>query len=175
MNMAKDFVIFPTTTPASLSPALLQKQHQWPVIARDLALLTCSGMGSTYSIQDIAKAYDVSLMELQILIEMPVFQKYVKEEKNKIEAEPHGGSKVRAETMAVDLQEVLYLRAKEGTLTDIVTLKFLEHLAKVSGLDDSKDKNTNINQNAINVTVNVPKLNNPKLAHLYPAELEYEN
>lgn len=171
--MAQD-MIFPMTTPASLSPILIQIQHQWPIIARDLALLTNSQMGSTYSITDIASAYSITVADLQILLNVPVFQNYVKEEKRKIESNPHGGNKVRAETMAMDLQEVLYLRAKDGTLTDTVILKFLEHLARVSGLEDNKDKNTNINQNAINVTVNVPKLNNPKLAHLYPAEeLEY--
>jgi len=167
--------IFEVTTPASLSPVLLQKHHQWPIIARDLALLTDTQQtGSMYNVSDIAKAYGLKLEELSILLEVPAFQKLIKEEKHKLEAEPHGGHKLRAEIMATDLQEVLYLRAKEGTAEPAVILKFLEHLARVAGIDgvDNKDKDKgNINQNAISVNINIPRLNNPKLNHLYDYDI----
>lgn len=167
-------MIFETTTPASLSPTLLQKQHQWPIIARDLALLATPQMGTAYSVEDIARAYGITISEMQVLLAVPAFKQYVKDEKDKITSDPHGGNRARAELIAADIQEVLYLRAKEGTISDTVILKFLQHLDTVSGVIDNKDKNNSVNQNAISVTVNVPRLNNPKLAHLYPVEeVEY--
>lgn len=173
--MAQELMIFETTTPASLSPALIQKQHQWPIIARDLALLASPQMGSTYGVEDIAIAYGITIAEMQVLISLPAFQNFVKEEKAKIDSNPHGGNRLRSEIMAMDMQEVLYLRSKEGNISDKVMLNFLEYLSRVCGLDSGKEKNTAVNQNTISVTVNVPRLNNPKLAHLYPVEeLEYD-
>lgn len=165
------------TTPASLAPLLFQIQHQWPIIARDLVLMTSAQAGTTYDTMDVARTYGLTLSELQSLLAIPTFQGYVKEEKRKLEAAgPHAGNKARAEAMALDIQEVMYLRAKEGSLEDNTILKFLTHLARVSGLEPISSKDTgNVNQNAVSVTVNVPRLNNPKLAHLYPVEeVEYD-
>lgn len=166
--------VFPVTTAASLSPKLIQIQHQWPIIARDLVLLDTMQMGTTYDMSDIAAAYGITIQDLRALIEIPAFQSCIEAEKKRFEAlGPQAGIMFRAEAMALDLQEVLYLRAKQGEVDEKTIMSFLQYLSKISGLEPAKENN-NINQNAINITVNVPKLDNPKLAHLYPVEdVEY--
>lgn len=156
-------------TPASLSPQLLQIQHQWPLIARDIAMAAHPTKNSIYTAQQIAKSYQLSEEEFVTLTELPVFKDMVMLEVARLkQLGPFSAHKMRAEAMATDLQELLYLRATTNLMDDRTTLKFLELLTHSAGLGDVVEKKDTTVNNAvgINVTFNVPQLNNPKLRHM---------
>lgn len=155
--------------PTDVSPILLQKQHQWPTIARDIALMTQPQVGATYSAADIAEAYDIPESEFVSLLKLPVFIELMKAEMARIrELGPFAGQRMRAEALVTDLQERLFIRAKSGEMEDKQMLQFLSILMKSAGMDapvEAKESST-VQQTAVNIAFNIPKLDNPKLAHL---------
>ena len=158
------------TTPATASPVLLKMQHQWPMIARDIAMMTQPNANSTYSAEDIAKAYDLTESEFITLTKLPVFVDLVRAEFARMkELGPFAGHRLRAEAIVGDLQERLYIKACSGEMEDKHLINFLEILMKSAGIDapvEKRQETSNVQTN-VNIAFNIPKLpNNKKLAHL---------
>lgn len=159
------------TTPTAASPVLLKMQHQWPLIARDIAMMTQPNANSTYSAQDIAKAYDLTESEFVTLTQLPVFIDLVRAEFARMkELGPFAGHRMRAEAIVGDLQERLYARACSGEMDDKHLINFLEILMKSAGIAapvEQKQESGSTVQTSVNIAFNIPKLpNNKKLAHL---------
>lgn len=158
------------TTPTDASPVLLKMQHQWPMIARDIAMMTQPNANSTYSAEDIAKAYDLTETEFVTLTQLPVFVDLVRAEFARMkELGPFAGHRLRAEAIVGDLQERLYAKACSGEMDDKHLISFLEILMKSAGIDAPIEhkQETNTVQTNVNIAFNIPKLpNNKKLSHL---------
>lgn len=152
---------------------LLQKQHQWPLIARDIALMTQpTSSDNAYTASDIAHTYDLSPDEFTLLMQLPVFSRLVRDEMDRLKRlGPFAGHKLRAEAIIADLQEQVYLRAKQGMMEDKHLIQYLGMLMRSVGLDaptvESGDCAAAGNQTTnVNIAFNIPKLFNKKLAHL---------
>ena len=157
------------TTPATASPVLLKMQHQWPMIARDIAMMTQPNANSTYSAEDIAKAYDLTESEFITLTKLPVFVDLVRAEFARMkELGPFAGHRLRAEAIVGDLQERLYIKACSGDMEDKQLIQFLAILMKSAGIDaPPEQKQETVQQTSVNIAFNIPRLpNNRKLAHL---------
>lgn len=159
------------TTPVQASPLLLKKQHQWPMIARDIALMTQPQNGTAYTAADIAKSYGIPDADFVMLMRLPVFIDIVKSEMARLkELGPFAGHRMRTEALVTDLQEQLYMKAKSGDMEDKQVLQLLSMLMRSAGLDtpiDNKQDAAPITQTAVNISFNVPKLpTNKKLAHI---------
>ena len=158
------------TTPTDTSPVLLKMQHQWPMIARDIAMMTQPNANSAYSAEDIAKSYNLTESEFVTLTKLPVFIDLVRAEFARMkELGPFAGHRLRAEAIVGDLQERLYARACSGELDDKHLINFLEILMKSAGLAAPAEpkQDTSPVQTNVNIAFNIPKLpTNKKLAHL---------
>lgn len=152
--------------------SLLQKQHQWPLIAKDIALMTQpTSAESVYTAADIAKNYDLTPNEFTLLMRLPVFSQLVRDEMDRLkQMGPFAGHKLRAEAIISDLQEQVYLRAKQGLMEDKLVISYLGMLMRSIGMDmPSQDKTESVetgNITNINIAFNIPKLLNKKLAHI---------
>ena len=158
-------------TPLDLSPLLLKKQHQWPMIARDIALMSQPQSGTVYTASDIAKSYDIPAEDFVHLMKLPVFVDLVKSEMARLrELGPFASYRIRTESLVSDLQERLYLRAQSGEMEDKAMLQLLSILMRSAGMDapvENKSEGGNVNQTAVNISFNIPKLpTNKKLAHI---------
>lgn len=156
-----------------ISNRLIDIQHQWPLIARDIALMCHPQQGSTqYTAKDIAANYSLSIEDFRYLIRLPVFQDILKIELAKLKAlGPDAGYKMRIEAFIMDIQEQLYVRIKRGTMDDKSAIQFLQMLMSSVGLiTNGKEQPTAsspVNNTAVNISFNVPKLpNNRKLNHI---------
>lgn len=159
------------TTQTQATPALLSIQHQWALIARDVAMLSQPHQGTLYSAEQIATTYDITEEEFAVLCSLPVFIEMVRSELERFKAMgPFAGHRIRAEAMAADIQEQLYLATKSEALEPKYTIRFLEMLLRSAGLDapiESKKAEASKSGVGVNVTINVPQLpNNRKLDHL---------
>ena len=159
------------TTPAEASPQLLKIQHRWPLIARDIILMSVSQAGTSYTPEDIAKSYDLTPDEFVTLMRLPMFVEIFKGELSRLkELGPFAGYRMRTEALISDLQERLYLRAQSGVMDDKQMLQFLTVLMKSAGLDapnEPQQTPSTVNQTAVNISFNIPKLpSNKKLAHI---------
>jgi len=125
------------TTPVSVTMKLVKMQHKWPTIARDLALMSQpQTQSSQFDIEDVARMYDLSLVELNELIINPTFRQLVVEAVRNLKAlGPRAGFRMRAELLATELQEKLYNRAVSGSMEDKQMLQFLAVLLKSAGLE----------------------------------------
>ena len=81
---------------------------------------------------------------------------------------PNAGARMRAEAMAVSLQEQLFNEARSGVMDSKSQLQFLAMLLKAAGLEQPPEAaRAAATQNVVNIAFNVPKLRgNRKLAHL---------
>lgn len=151
---------------------LLQKQHQWPLIARDIALMTQpTSSDNAYTASDIAHTYGLTSDEFILLMGLPVFSQLVRDEMDRLKRMgPFAGHKLRAEAIIADLQEQVYLRAKQGMMEDKHLIQYLGMLMRSVGMDTPATENGDGNNSGqttnVNIAFNIPKLFNKKLAHI---------
>lgn len=147
---------------------LLEVQHRWPLIARDLVLMAQPGCGSSYTLSDVAQHYDLTTEQLTALMQLPSFENLLKSEMARVKAMgPSAGFRLRAEILAGDLQERLYLRAQSGDMEDKQMLQLLAILMRSAGIDTPAEPISTASAPAVNISFNIPKLpTNRKLAHL---------
>ena len=148
---------------------LKKLQPRWANIAQDIALLTVPTSGaSTYTAKDIAAYYKLTDSEFCKLLAIPQFGALVKQEVAAVkELGPKAGVRLRAEALAIQLQEQLFNRATQGDLDDKLTVQLLGMLMKSAGIDQPPEMvQAQAPQNTVNIAFNVPKLQNKKLAHL---------
>jgi len=149
---------------------LKRSETKWPSIARDIAMLATPVSGATtYTAADIAREYKISLDHLTALLALPAFQTLVHQELEHIKSMgPKAGARLRAEAMAVEVQEYLFNRiTKLHDLDDKLAVQFYGMLLKSAGLEQPPEMlQAQAAQNTVNIAFNIPKLKNPKLAHL---------
>lgn len=148
---------------------LLAIKHLWPSIAKDIALLTVPGGGTHYTADDIAKTYGLTADEFADLTRLPAFETFVKDELARIKSlGPNAGARMRAEAMAVSMQEQMFQQACAGVMDEKVQLQFLNTLLKSAGLDQPPENaRAAAPQSVVNVAFSIPRLpTNRKLSHL---------
>lgn len=148
---------------------LLEIKHLWPSIARDIALMTAPGGGTSYSAEDIAHNYGLNQDEFARLVSLPAFEAVVKDELARVKSlGPNAGARMRAESMATAMQEQMFKQACAGGMDEKVQMQFLNTLLKAAGLDQPPENaRAAAPQNVVNVAFSLPRLaNNSKLAHL---------
>lgn len=154
----------------SASQALLARRHEWPLIARDLALLAVPVEGATtFAPEDIARVHGLTQGEFDTLLQVSSFQTLVAQEVDRIqELGPHAGVRLRAEAMSMALQEYLFKRAQSGALEDKTVLQLLGVLMKAAGIEQPVEQvQAAAPQSTVNIAFNLPRLpTNRKLAHL---------
>lgn len=144
-------------------------EKQWPDIAHDIAMLSVPTDGAaTYSAADIARTHGISLESFNELLKLSSFQMLVANEVRRIkELGPQAGARIRAEAMAIRLQENLFVKATSNELDDDLSIKLLGMLLKSAGLEQPPEVvKAQAQANTVNIAFNIPKLNNPKLKHL---------
>lgn len=112
-------------------------EKQWPDIAHDIAMLSVPTDGAaTYSAADIARTHGLSLESFNELLKLSSFQMLVANEVRRIkELGPQAGARIRAEAMAIRLQENLFVKATSNELDDDLSIKLLGMLLKSAGLE----------------------------------------
>ena len=147
------------------------EERKWADIAHDIAMLAVpSKGGTTYTAHDIALAHHITDAEFKALLTLPVFQSIVQAEVKRIkELGPQAGARIRAEAMAIELQELMFKKATMNALDDDLSIKLLGMLLKSSGLEQPPEvvkAQAAAQGNTVNIAFNIPKMNNPKLKHL---------
>lgn len=147
------------------------EERKWADIAHDIAMLAVpSKGGTTYTAHDIAQAHHISDAEFKSLLALPMFQSIVQAEVKRIkELGPQAGARIRAEAMAIELQELMFKKATMNALDDDLSIKLLGMLLKSSGLEQPPEvvkAQAAAQGNTVNIAFNIPKMNNPKLKHL---------
>lgn len=147
------------------------EEHRWPDIAHDIAMLTLPADGGTsFTAKDIVKAHGLTETEFTALLRLESFQSLVKSEVKRIkDMGPHAGARIRAEAMAIKLQEELFQRATNGELDDKLAVQLLGMLLKSAGLEQPPEVAKAQAQAAVvnNIAFNIPRLpKNNKLSHL---------
>lgn len=163
-----------------LTPGLIGTQHNWSLIARDIAMFANPQPGATpIKIGEIAERYSLSLADLRELIKLPAFCKYLQIEVERVKnLGLTAGYIMHSEIITTAMDEILYKDALAGNMDVVEKLKFRNAMAKSAGLEapiQSKE-DASIAGLAVNVNLNIPKLSNPKLEHMFvdvsPAEVE---
>ena len=147
------------------------EERKWADIAHDIAMLTVPAEGGTsYTAQDIVRAHGITDVEFKSLLALEAFQNLVKAEVKCIkDMGPHAGARIRAEAMAIKLQETLFQRATCGDLDDKLAVQLLGMLLKSAGLEQPPEVVKAQAQAAVvnNIAFNIPRLpKNNKLSHL---------
>lgn len=150
---------------------MINRLREWGPIAHDIALLTAPVDGATtYTASDIAKAHGISSEQLAQLLKLPAFVEIVRKEVQRIkDMGPNAGARLRAEAMAMVLQEKLFALALSGELDGKLLVQFYTSLLKTSGLEEPPETKTQVTPQVVNnvLSFNVPRLpNNRKLSHL---------
>lgn len=150
--------------------SILDKQYEWPLIARDLALLATPVSGATnFTPEAIAASYGMSDGEFRQLAQLPAFLAIVEQEVGKIQRMgANAGVRMRAEAMAMAMQEKLFARAQDGDLDDRLSVELLRMLMRSAGIEQPEEAaRAAAPQSTVNIAFNVPRLpSNGKLAHL---------
>lgn len=148
---------------------IFRETHKFPNIAKDIALMGMPTSGAVVSFETIAQAYNISLDDLEYIMSLPSFKTMVNSEVERYKSlGPHGGFKIRSEMLATDLQEKLYQQAITTNMDAKDKIKLLEVLTKSAGIGTEQNKNEEQPQgNGVSVTINFPRLDNPKLNHLH--------
>lgn len=148
---------------------LRSRERQWPLIARDIVMLMHPVAGaSQYSASDLAALYSLTEEQFAALLNLKQFQELVKQTAaDARQLGPRAGVRMRAETMALSLQEKLYLRAMSGELEDKNAMQLLGMLLKSAGIEQPPEQAAaSAAKNMVNIAFNLPHLSNRKLAHL---------
>lgn len=149
---------------------LKDKERNWPLIAHDLAMLAVPANGTTnFTAEDIARNYQLSNEQFEQLLELSSFQALLQSELKRIkELGPNAGARMRAESMAMAIQERLFSKVTTGELDDKLTVQFLGMLLKSAGIEQPPEMaQAAAPQSTVNIAFNVPRLpNSKKLAHL---------
>lgn len=159
-------------TEVAITSTLKDIQHNWPLIARDLAMFTRPQAGATAtSIAEIAMFYNLSMVDLRELLQLPLFKKYLKQELERIkDLGTAAGYVMHAEVITAKLDEKLLGAALTGALELPEVLKFRNAMAKSAGIDaplQHKEAAAGQNNTQVNIKLDIPRLENPKLAHMY--------
>lgn len=145
------------------------EERKWADIAHDIAMLAVpSNGGTTYTAADIAKTHHITIEEFNDLLKLPVFATLVQAECKRIKGlGPQAGARIRAEAMALELQESMFKKAIQNQLEDDLSIKLLGMLLKSSGLEQPPEVvKAQSQSNTVNIAFNIPRINNPKLKHL---------
>lgn len=144
-------------------------QMDWPNIAHDIAMFANPAPGATaFTEADIARSHNLTLDQFHGLLKLEPFRAMVIGEIKRVsEMGPQAGVRLRAESMAVALQERLFSQAMSGLLDDKLTIQLLGMLNKSAGLEQPPEViAAQAPQQTVNIAFNIPKLKNNKLAHL---------
>lgn len=153
----------------SVAAKLRSLMPKWGLIARDIVLLTSAGAEVSYSAEDIARTYNLTSVEFVELVQLPAFAELVKTEAARVKSlGAQAGHRLRAEMLASDLQERLYMRASIGDMDDKQAIQLLTILLRTAGLEAPVQETAGASaMPSINIAFNVPALpNNRKLAHI---------
>lgn len=145
------------------------EERKWADIAHDIAMLAVPSNGGTkYTAADIAHTHGVTLEDFNELLRLPMFETLVQSEFKRIKSMgPQAGARIRAEAMALALQENMFKKAIQNQLDDDLSIKLLGMLLKSSGLEQPPEViKAQAQSNTVNIAFNIPKINNPKLKHL---------
>lgn len=149
---------------------LKDKERNWPLIAHDLAMLAVPTSGaSNFTAEDIARNYQLSNEQFEQLLNLSSFQTLLQSELKRVkDLGPNAGARMRAESMAMAIQEKLYAKVASGELDDKLTVQFLGMLLKSAGIEQPPEMvQAAAPQSTVNIAFNVPRLpNSKKLAHL---------
>lgn len=139
----------------------------WPRIARDITLMNLAQVSSStaMSYEDICENYDLSMTELSVLTQRDEFRDMLIKEKARAEALGHrAGFLLRSEVVAIEAVEKIHaLLTRNNGLEFKDVVKGAEVLVKMTGLGMPEEKAAGP---SVAIQINVPTLNNPKLAHL---------
>lgn len=153
-----------------MSDTILTRQYEWPLIARDIAMLANPVEGaSRFSLEDIRKAHGISEEDFAALSDLPTFCNLVEQELERVKGlGPAAGVRMRAEAMAMALQEQLFQQAQSGELDAKGALQFLAMLMKSAGIEQPPEMaQAQAPKQNVSISFNIPKLHsNGKLAHL---------
>ena len=144
-------------------------EKDWPNIAHDIAMFANPVPGATaFSEADIAKNHNLTLEQFHGLLKLEPFRAMVVGEIKRVsEMGPQAGVRLRAEAMAIALQERLFTQAMGGLLDDKLSIQLLGMLNKSAGLEQPPEViAAQAPQQTVNIAFNIPKLKNNKLAHL---------
>ena len=147
------------------------EERKWADIAHDIAMMAVpSNGGTTFSVDNITETHHITKAQFSELLALPVFQTLIKAEVKRIkELGPQAGARIRAEAMAIELQELMFKKATMNALDDDLSIKLLGMLLKSSGLEQPPEvvkAQAAAQGNTVNIAFNIPKMNNPKLKHL---------
>lgn len=147
------------------------ERHHWHNIAKDIILLsTLPRADASYGTDQIAREYGMTRDEFSCLMRDEEFSLLVKEEMASFKAQgPHAGYRMRMSAMAVTMMEQLYSEAcGSDDIKFSEKLRLLDSLLKGAGLDEPPENKKGAIQTAVgvNVSFNIPKLDNPKLKHI---------
>lgn len=150
---------------------MLPEEYVWPSIAHDIAMMYTPAVGATtYKVEDIIKNYGISMETFSELMKVETFRELIISEVSRIKKlGDHAGVRLRAESMSVKLQEVMFAKAINNELDDDLAIKLLGMLLKSAGLEQPPEvikAQAQAQSNTVNIAFNVPKLKNKKLSHL---------
>lgn len=148
---------------------MLPDEYVWPSIAHDIAMMYAPAMGATtYKVEDIIKNYGISKETFDELMKVETFRELIVSEVRRIKKlGDHAGVRLRAESMSVKLQEVMFAKALNNELDDELSIKLLGMLLKSAGLEQPPEVvQAQAQQQQINIAFNIPRLKNNKLKHL---------
>lgn len=156
-------------TPVATFDVLRSRERQWPLIARDIVMLMTPVAGaSQFSASDIAATYHLTDDQFAALLQLKAFQKLL--EQTMADARqlgPKAGVRMRAESMAMALQEKMFSKAMAGDLEEKNVMQLLSMLLRSAGIEQPPEQAAAAaTKNLVNIAFNIPNLRNKKLAHL---------
>lgn len=144
----------------------LATQMQWPSLAQDLALLMVPN-SPIKGIDDICAAYNITRAELKEILALPHFKALFNQTLDEVKKQgSKAGARYRAMILSISLAEKLFRDAQHDKFAPKESIKLLESLLKMSGLDSDKDM-LQVNTQ-VNVALPIPQ-GISKVAHCIPA------
>jgi hypothetical protein len=135
-----------------------------PDLARDCVYTTLHQTSSVQTLDTVMEKHGLGPAEMMAVVTTPAFREKLRAEKARArELGFRAGHVIRVETILGDLIEMLYERLDGAEVSDII--KAVQVLSRMAGLDELPDRRSDRGV-TMAVQINVPALQNPKLAHL---------
>lgn len=148
----------------------LRAQMKWPSLAQDLALLNVPNSPFRGGIDEVCNSYGLTHEELKATLAIPQFQLMFQKAMDEVSRDgSRAGVRARAMMLTQALAEQLFRDATSGKIEAKESLKLLDSLLKMAGLDKDQKGDVQVNTQ-VNVHVPAP-LGVAKMAHCIPAEV----
>lgn len=147
----------------------LRVQMQWPSLAQDLALLNVPNSPFKGGLDEVRDAYGLTPEEFRATLAIPQFQLMLQKAMEDVTRDgSRAGVRARATMLTQALAEQLFREATSGKIEAKDSLKLLDSLLKMSGLDKEQKGDVQVNTQ-VNVHVPAP-MGVAKVAHCIPVE-----